>query len=588
MLIAFSVLLGITWLGFHNFYSTASAGSLASSVDHDYEIISDSTPRNEPTAVAVTDKQGKTRWTISIPHKASFPLLPAQYQEVCKQSEEVSKQLLGTGRFSKKHRGYYAVDPFFMDVKEAEYLDLLPTHDPDEGLATPGEAPPPQNVCDRSLTFVMETSDAGLGNTLLALWMSYGLAMHEKRAFFVDDTRWAYGNYTTFFTPPPNPGCAPPPPHHRIPCPHWASHLVISAATLDSAAAFGTAFIKEFSDVKQGAARKQGPMYNLLYKGYEDLFHLADLGDRNYVTERVGNMKSKAHDDGGVIVGLHIRRGDRHPWEYQYQKDYLPVERYMDEVRQLLIDRFEHDEHEDEEEHRHSHMAAKHGSDRTRVTAPSGLSREKNIKPKSKHASSQTKREEALKPRHGAPGLMASQVFLSSDDPNIFSAQEVSRAHRAQDRIVLASKSALEAEHKKQGLKPHKYLDEIAGWEGGFYRDTFMHLGLQTPRRAPVTGTPSLVRWGNAQTVGEAKDVLQVGAVPEQAMKLRELVGRAYLMDLAVMGQSDAVVCAVSAAGCRVLAVMMGWNNAFETTGLGWRNVDGGFEWKAVVHGGEP
>jgi len=558
----------------------------------DYEMIGDSTPPDEPTAVAVTDQQGKTRWTISIPSKFGFPLRPSQYREICKQSEEVSKQLLGTGRFSKKHRGYYAVDPFFMDIQGAENLDLLPAHGDKQGLTEQGESGPPQGVCSRSLTFVMETSDAGMGNTLLALWMSYGLAMYEKRAFFVDDTRWPYGNYTTFFAPPPNPGCARPPTHHRLPCPHSAAHLVISAENLDLAAAFGPTFVREFSDMKQSGSRKQGPMYNLLYKGYEDLFHLADAGDKDYVKDRVEKMKRRAHGENGSIVGLHIRRGDRRPWEFQYQKDYLPVERYMDEARGLLIDRYEHDKlDEAEDEHArerdHDHMTTTHSNAPVHASMSDNYSPKRRIKSPISRSSkpSQTHSTTILKPRHGAPGLTASVVLLASDDPAIYSAQEVSRALRAQDRIMLASKSALEAEHKKQGLKPHKYLDEIAGWEGGFYRDTFFHLGVQTPRRTPATGTPGLVRWANSQ----ADDARLLGEVSEQAMKLRELVGRAYLMDLAVLGgASDAVVCAVSATGCRVLAVMMGWERAFETEGLGWRNVDGGFEWRGVVHGGGP
>jgi len=69
----------------------------------------------------------------------------------------------------------------------------------------------------------------------------------------------------------------------------------------------------------------------------------------------------------------------------------------------------------------------------------------------------------------------------------------------------------------------------------------------------------------------------------EEAVLPRELVGRAYLMDMAVLGQSDAVVCTVSAMGCRLLAVMLGWENAFEVDGGRWKNVDGDFEWKGVA-----
>lgn len=69
--------------------------------------------------------------------------------------------------------------------------------------------------------------------------------------------------------------------------------------------------------------------------------------------------------------------------------------------------------------------------------------------------------------------------------------------------------------------------------------------------------------------------------VPEQAMRLRELVGRAYLLDLSVIGKADAVVCTVSSTSCRLLAIMLGWESAIKKTR--WRNVDGDFDWKGIV-----
>jgi len=45
-------------------------------------------------------------------------------------------------------------------------------------------------TCEKTLTYVMETEDAGFGNSMMKLWMSFGLAMKEGRAFFIDDTRW--------------------------------------------------------------------------------------------------------------------------------------------------------------------------------------------------------------------------------------------------------------------------------------------------------------------------------------------------------------------------------------------------------------
>jgi hypothetical protein len=66
----------------------------------------------------------------------------------------------------------------------------------------------------------------------------------------------------------------------------------------------------------------------------------------------------------------------------------------------------------------------------------------------------------------------------------------------------------------------------------------------------------------------------------KEALQLRELLGRAYLLDLAVLAQSDKVVCGVSANACRILAVMLGWDRAFEKND--WNNVDGGYEWRVM------
>lgn len=67
----------------------------------------------------------------------------------------------------------------------------------------------------------------------------------------------------------------------------------------------------------------------------------------------------------------------------------------------------------------------------------------------------------------------------------------------------------------------------------------------------------------------------------EQTLRLRSLIGRAYMMDLAVLaGASDQIVCAVSAMGCRLLAVMMGWEDGIEKAG--WVNVDGSYGWTGI------
>jgi len=58
-----------------------------------------------------------------------------------------------------------------------------------------------------------------------------------------------------------------------------------------------------------------------------------------------------------------------------------------------------------------------------------------------------------------------------------------------------------------------------------------------------------------------------------EALQLRNYIGRAYLLDLAVLAQSDRLVCAASSRGCRILGVMMGWDQVDKGY---WKNIDAG------------
>jgi hypothetical protein len=592
LLLAFGALVILGWLAL----SRLSSSSYNSPFENnpDYEIVSDDALPRFPSAVIVTDSRGHNRWTVSIPSQYQFPLRPTQYREICEQADHIGLEMerSGLSGAAKKKSGYYTKDPSFMDIGEAQKKGLLPK--PEEhslregiiGLKDSGEEEvlKKQAACEKSLTYVMETDDAGMGNSLMGLWLAYGLAKTEGRAFFVDDTRWPYGNYTTYFASPPLPDCTPAPRSQRVPCPRSAAHLVISSATFHWN--LGEDFRDAFVDMNKKPRKQNHRIFALMRLGYEALFQLADAGDGQYVTGRVSKEFGRAHETGGMNVGLHVRRGDVHPWEYQFSADYLPLIRYMDEVRDILITTYEHDDE-----------GAAHGAEHEK-------------------RSEETPIMTMLEKRHGAPGLMASQLFLASDDPDVYTAPEVSRALRAQDRIVLASKAVLEQEAAKNGGKKNHWIDEIHGWEGGFYRDQFFGLGMPESSTAapPGPGGSSLapLRPGSnpeqnpsypstnshhADAPGADKlpsfdlakeHELEEGligeddpVVPESAMALRQLVGRAYLLDLAVLSQADAVVCAVSAAACRILAVMMGWEKSIVQNA--WRNVDGGYPWSGIV-----
>lgn len=472
----------------------------------------------DPVPIIFEDRQGRTRWTVSIPQDLSFPLRPRQYQDICRASEAVSKSVEAVSRRSRimgkasihHTKQYYTVDRGFMDVDEVEAMNLLPSVLAQHHITVVGGSEDANHtsrlpVCEKSLIFALETVDAGFGHSLLALWLSYGLAKKEGRAFFVDDSNWPYGNYTSYFPAPPQPACSPPPPQQILPCPHSARHLIVSAATLPWT--FGPAFNAEYHSGHPFGIQKSRKVFDLLRSGYEDLFSLMD-DDAAFFEQRLSVLQTVSSATDTPLIGMHIRRGDRHPYEYEYSNDYLPLERYASAASTLF----------------------------TSFPSNHTLSPKENV-----------------------------ALLLASDDPDILTSPDLIHSlpstltvARVQERIVLASKKTLApaVPLREPGSAYTKHVDENSGWEGGFFAALFFALGKGHPSSSGVEEIdPEMM---------------------QQAMQLRELVGRAYLLDLAVLSNADAVVCASSSAACRIMGVMMGWDKIASGH---WNNVDAKREW---------
>jgi hypothetical protein len=325
-----------------------------------------------------------------------------------------------------------------------------------------------------------------------------------------------YGKYTNFFKPPPIPACRPPPRHEMLPCPHHARHLIVSAVT--AAHTFGGSFNEAFEDPRKMEVYRQKPIFNLARQGFERLFILNEA-DQKYIDERTHELIDKTlrpppEDENGIIVGIHVRHGDRHPYEFQYRDSYVPLDRYAEKAQELL-----------------------HNAFNDSIGDKGALEM----------------------------ALAHSLMVVASDDPEVYESEEFSHASRAQEQIRLASNKALASTTPPSGIAAiRKFVEESVGWEGGFFAGMFWSLGK--PTSVPAT----------------AVEVPDTNLPPtEEALRLRELVGRAYLMDLAVLGKtSDRIVCTVSSMGCKVLAVMMGWENAVVKGN--WVNIDGDFEWRGV------
>ncbi|KAI9831297.1 MAG: hypothetical protein M1826_003736 [Phylliscum demangeonii] len=437
-----------------------------------------------PLPVQVTDRRGRMMWTVSIPPELAFPLRPTEYAEICSQSMQMSalvaqsKNHRPEGPTRVGHAGYYSMDPYFMDVAEAEEHGILST--------TPAKynafrSRKRQRTCTTSLTYVLERTNAGLGNTLMMLWMAYGLAQKEGRAFFIDDTNWAYGSYSAYFAPPPIPDCQPPARTQILPCPHQARHLLVSAAT--TSWTFGHAFEDEFEDPYQMRVMRQEPIFHLARAGYEALFHLP-TDDAAYVAARKAQLQAEAASPSETLVGMHVRHGDRHPWVFEHHEHYIPLEDYFSAAL-AAVD-----------------VLGRSVSNRT-IT----------------HAT----------------------ILLASDDPTVYTtAPAVPANPNASTTDATISTVAAQSRARLDG--------EL--WKGGFTDAAFQAL---------VASDDSV-----------------------SAHTTRDRLIRSYLLDLKVLGEaSEVVVCAVSALGCRLLAVMMGWRRA--VLEKGWQNVDGEWDWTAIV-----
>ncbi|KFY53032.1 hypothetical protein V497_08409, partial [Pseudogymnoascus sp. VKM F-4516 (FW-969)] len=401
-----------------------------------YELVGDDSLPDFPTPVVVTDTNGKPRWTISIPPHTAFPLLPVDYAELCAQTGEIATHvntLLHHSAPAAAHHPYSHIDPNFLDPTLADRLGLLLSASQAAGLTyRPSRPPPPPllgesfaspslPLCTRSLTVTLETPSAGLAPTLMLLWTAYGLALEEDRAFFIDDTRWSYGRYTDFFTPPPAAKCRSPPRHHITPCPHSSSHLLVSSAT--AAHTFGGAFHDAYEDAHKAGNARMKPIFDLARRGYEALFHLK-AEDQTHVDKRLTELRAMvAHPEApGKIVAMHIRHGDAHPLSFQYRDAYIPTPHYIDAAHALLS---------------------------THFPGPEGDSQRRR-----------------------------SVFVVASDDPDVYTDDELASAVRAQSVIKLAARPApvLPGEGDEKGMF-RRFVETPVGWEGGFFAGMFFNLG---------------------------------------------------------------------------------------------------------------
>ena len=198
----------ICWLLTTGFWKIqAPLNSEDPSLNEELTMVEDGISSTHPLPVVISDQRGAPRWTMSLPSHLDFPLKPSEYASICRRSDDLARRLRhpssnGDPQQIQDSQGYYSLDSNFLDIREAEEHGLLPgKHDHgvtvvQEKSGSAEEAMKPKHIggedrtCEKSLTYVLETTDAGLGKSLMGLWIAYGLAKEEGRAFFVDDAHW--------------------------------------------------------------------------------------------------------------------------------------------------------------------------------------------------------------------------------------------------------------------------------------------------------------------------------------------------------------------------------------------------------------
>jgi len=75
-------------------------------------------------------------------------------------------------------------------------------------------------------------------------------------------------------------------------------------------------------------------VFDMMRVGYEALFKLLPH-DQLYVASRITQLRKEVGETN-LLAGVHIRRGDRHPDEFQYQHGYIPPGEYAAALQKLV------------------------------------------------------------------------------------------------------------------------------------------------------------------------------------------------------------------------------------------------------------
>ncbi|KAI8449369.1 hypothetical protein BY996DRAFT_4589314 [Phakopsora pachyrhizi] len=277
-----------------------------------------------------------------------FPFSPDHYYSQCLIPEEGAYEIGETaseksdfGRTNRSMIGsteIYIHSPYFSSTAEER--------DEEKNVFYSSVDQNGDKICEKTLTYLLD-DDYGFAFHLNAITMAAALAKSDSRSFFISDSQWDRGTWGKYFKPSTEVKCRPPPPDEMRGCPRTTKHWIITSAILAyhfSPQEFGVAFGNEDAsdevleeDVKGIIPYQRQPIFEMARKSFFELFILNDL-----IREIIYQTKqeiidsniwgSKKNNKLSPYISVHIRKGDRHPFDPSHKLDYLPVTDYVDAI----------------------------------------------------------------------------------------------------------------------------------------------------------------------------------------------------------------------------------------------------------------
>ncbi|EGG06462.1 uncharacterized protein MELLADRAFT_86650 [Melampsora larici-populina 98AG31] len=268
-----------------------------------------------------------------------FPFSPSHYLEDCKlQATDLSLTEDGMENHITLNNSLPIHIPYFSLTKEEkEFEDLQPYSKTDNQGRT---------ICSKTLTYLLD-DDFGMAFHLNAITLAFALAKKDGRTFFIADGEWDRGLWNDHFQELPAPDCQPPPPEEMMGCPRSSRHWIITSSIFPYHFS-DSEFLLAYGDDKVRNEKKTDGLPSLIPKPRKPIFEMAKDSFESIFSLNHENLKLieetkqeiidsnvwKGGENGKLapFVSVHIRKGDRHPFNQDHKLDYIPITNYLDAI----------------------------------------------------------------------------------------------------------------------------------------------------------------------------------------------------------------------------------------------------------------